>query len=91
MTIAVRNCPTCGDADLRRYGRTADGRQKYRCHACGVQTRDNPRVRYPPERQEEILRAYEERGSLRGMERIFGVSRATIIRWIKKKRSNSTR
>lgn len=39
---------------------------------------------YPEERREEILRAYEERSRLRGLERIFGVSRQTVIAWIKK-------
>ena len=39
---------------------------------------------YPEERREEILRAYEERSSLRGLERTFGVSRHTVIGWIKK-------
>ena len=34
--------------------------------------------------REEILRAYEERSSLRGLERTFGVSRTTVITWIKK-------
>ena len=31
------------------------------------------------------MRAYEERSSLRGLERIFGVSRPTVIKWLKKK------
>ncbi len=39
---------------------------------------------YPEERREEILRAYEERSSLRGLERTFGVSRTSVISWIKK-------
>jgi transposase-like protein len=39
---------------------------------------------YPEERREEILRAYEERSSLRGIERTFGVSRTSVISWIKK-------
>jgi transposase-like protein len=33
------------------------------------------------------LRAYEERSSLRGIERTFGVSRASVISWIKKSRT----
>ena len=36
-------------------------------------------------RREEILHAYQERSSLRGLTRTFGVSRATVSSWIKKK------
>jgi transposase-like protein len=31
-----------------------------------------------------ILRAYEERSSLRGLSRTFGVSRNTVTSWLKK-------
>ncbi|GAC1355172.1 MAG: hypothetical protein NVSMB38_35200 [Ktedonobacteraceae bacterium] len=39
---------------------------------------------YSQERREESLRAYEERSSLRGIERTFGVSRTSVIGWRKK-------
>jgi hypothetical protein len=32
------------------------------------------------------LRAYDERSSLRGLQRTFGVDRGTISSWIKKSR-----
>ncbi|MBK7543021.1 MAG: hypothetical protein IPP10_15280 [Candidatus Competibacteraceae bacterium] len=31
------------------------------------------------------MRAYQERASLRGLTRIFGVSRNTVAKWLKKK------
>ncbi len=41
---------------------------------------------YAEERREESLRAYqEERWSLRGLRRTFGVSPITVIGWLKKK------
>jgi hypothetical protein len=43
----------------------------------------NPQA-YRQERREEILRAYEERSSLRGPEWTFGASRHTMIGWVKK-------
>src|SRR6266508_1314564 len=46
---------------------------------------------YSPERKEQILRAYQERSSLRGLERTFGVARSTVISWLKKKPSSSRR
>ena len=36
-------------------------------------------------RRAEILHAYQERSSLRGLTRTFGVSRTTVSSWIKKK------
>ena len=38
----------------------------------------------PKERKEEILRAYQERSSLRGLKRTFGVSPTMVIGWLKK-------
>lgn len=68
-----------------RNGRAPNGKQKYRCRACQRQSQENPTpIAYPEQRREEILYAYEERSSLRGLERTFGVSRTTVIGWIKK-------
>ena len=39
---------------------------------------------YTKERKEEILRAYQERSSLRGLRRTFGVSPTMVIGWLKK-------
>jgi transposase-like protein len=86
ITITVY-CPHCGSEEVTRNGRAPNGKQKYRCRACKRQSRENPTPHaYPEERREEILRAYEERSSLRGLERTFGVSRASVISWIKKGR-----
>lgn len=70
-----------------RNGRSPNGKQKYRCHVCQRQSRENPTPHaYPDKRREEILRAYEERSSLHGLERTLGVSRNTVIAWRKKSR-----
>jgi len=69
-----------------RDGHAPSGKQKYRCHACSRRSRENPTPNaYPESRREEILHAYQERSSLRGLTRTFGVSRATVSSWIKKK------
>ena len=84
ITITVE-CPHCGSDQLVRNGRAPNGKQRYLCRACQKQSREHPTPHaYPQERREEILRAYEERSSLRGLERTFGVSRHTVIGWIKK-------
>ena len=51
------------------------------CGACRVLT---PKTRYTPEQKSIILRAYRERMSLRGLERVFGVWRGTVLRWLKR-------
>ena len=44
---------------------------------------------YTEEEREEILRAYHERSSLRGLTRTFGVSRNTVTNWLKKRQPHS--
>jgi len=85
ITITLR-CPYCKSDALVRNGRAPNGKQKYLCRACQRQNREDPTpYAYSDKRREEILRAYEERSSLRDLERTFGVSRQTVVTWIKKK------
>lgn len=77
-------CRHCGSDRLVKNGHSRNGKQMYRCHGCGRQSREDPGSNaYPLERRAEILRAYEERSSLRGLTRTFGVSRTTVIAWLK--------
>ena len=85
VTITV-HCPHCQSDALVRNGHAPNGKQLYRCRACGRQSRENPTPHaYLPTRREEILHAYQERSSLRGLTHTFGVSRTTVSSWIKKK------
>ena len=89
ITVTLK-CPSCESEQLNKYGFAPDGRQKYQCRACGRQHREQPRPNgYTEERKEEILRATQERSSLRGIQRTFGVSRQTLSAWMKKKQTNS--
>ncbi len=79
-------CRNCGSAAVIRHGFTPTGKQRYRCRTCGrtfVQTPGS--AAYDQARKAEILRAYQDRTSLRGLTRIFGVSRNTVSAWLKKK------
>jgi transposase-like protein len=85
MNTQTANCRYCNSTNTIRHGYTAKGKQRYRCRDCGrcfVQAPGS--TAYDPTRKEEILRAYHERTSLRGISRIFGVSRNTVTHWLKK-------
>ncbi len=85
VTITVQ-CRHCGSENLFRNGLTRNGKQRYQCHDCNRSSRDNPQpIGYAEAAREEILRAYEERSSLRGLTRTFGVARNTVSNWLKKK------
>ena len=86
MVTKAIHCRHCGSDDVVKNGFSPNGKQKYLCHACGRQSREDPSPNgYSEERKEEILRAYQERSSLRGLRRTFGVSPTTVIGWIKKR------
>ena len=90
MITHVIRCPHCMSTELVRNGFAPNGKQKYRCRACGRQSRDNPgSAAYSEARKAEILRAYHERSRRRGLMRTFGVSRNTVVRWIKKSRGSA--
>jgi transposase-like protein len=85
ITIKLQ-CRHCQSENLVRNGFSPNGKQKYLCKDCGSQSRENPSSNaYTANQREQILRAYEERSSLRGLTRTFGVSRNTVTAWIKKR------
>jgi transposase-like protein len=89
QTITLR-CPDCQSDQLKRNGHVKDGRQRYKCLKCGKQHRENPRQHgHSQETKDIIIKASQERSSLRGLQRTFGVERHTISKWIKKKQINS--
>ena len=86
MVIQKVLCSHCQSEDVKRDGHTAAGKQRYKCKACGRISRENPQhERYSAAQKEQILRAYNERSSMRGIQRVFGVSRPTLIAWLKKR------
>jgi len=81
----IPDCRHCGGINVIRHGYTRKGNQRYRCRTCVRSFVEDPdSAAYDPARKEQILRAYHERASLRGISRIFGVSRNTLTRWLKK-------
>ncbi len=46
MVTITLCCPHCGSEALVRDGHAPNGKQKYRCHACGRRSRENPTPHY---------------------------------------------
>ena len=85
VSVKIECCTQCGSTDIVKNGTTPKGKQKFHCHTCGAWRTLDPWVPYTPARTEEILRAYQERASMRGVGRIFGTARQTLARWLKEK------
>jgi transposase-like protein len=91
MVTQTLDCRHCGSTQLIRHGRASNGKQRYLCQACGRTSRENPgSAAYDESTKAQILAAYQERASLRGLTRIFGVSRTTVISWLKKSQHSAT-
>jgi transposase-like protein len=73
-------CRRCGSVDIVQNGRNRYGNQQYHCKACGAYGVLEPKVRYTEAQKEQILRAYPERVSLRGLHRLYGVSIGTVLK-----------
>ena len=77
-------CSRCGSINIVRNGKNKCGNPQYHCKDCGAYRVLKPKTKYPAQHQQTILKACQERISLRGLERVFGVHRQTVSRWIER-------
>ena len=90
MVTIQLTCRHCESENIVRNGMTSNGKQRFLCKDCGKRSRQNPQPNgCTEEEREKILRAYQERTSLRGLARTFGVSRNTVSSWLKKRQQPS--
>jgi len=77
-------CRKCGSTDIAKNGHTKAGTQKYYCKSCGfsgsLTTKDDERA----ERRDLVEKLHLERVSQRGIARLLGMSRTTILTMLKK-------
>ncbi len=85
--LVVYRCRNCDSQNIVKNGHNASGSQQYLCKACGKHSVLEPKRGYTEAQKEQILSAYHERSSMRGIERTFGVSRPTLVSWLKKERN----
>ena len=86
-SIKTYHCSQCGSEDIVKNGADYKGDQKYYCHHCHACGTLEPQGHSTEEQKEMALRAYQERVSMRGITRIFGIARQTLTQWLKKEAS----
>jgi transposase-like protein len=95
MAFVPVQCPECHSPDVVQYGKQANGTQRYRCG-----NRDCPRTifllqyhdkgRLPAVKQQIVDMTLNGSG-VRDIVRVLGVSSATVIDVLKKKRQSSSK
>jgi len=89
MATITITCPQCASEQTIHFGKTTNGYPRYRCKECLVTFSDAPG--YPlggghtEQFKERVLGSYEERMSMRGIARVYPISRNTLTTWIKEK------
>lgn len=84
MKARIGKCTKCESENILKNGHSKNGKQQYACKDCGAHRILDSEKDYSEERKEEIIKTYQERTSLRGLERIFHVSAETVSGWLKK-------
>ena len=84
LTITYR-CRICGSTNIVRNGTNRCGSAQYYCKDCGTYRVLEPATGYSSRAKQQVLDTYKERASLRGLGRIFGVARQTVLRWLKER------
>jgi len=78
------HCRKCGSENIVKNGKNRCGSQQYICRVCNASGVLVPKSRYSEAQKNEILQAYYEKGNMRLVSRIYGVSRKTLSNWLKK-------
>ena len=85
-TTIVHVCRCCGSEKIRKNGHAENGDQRAKCLDCGRTFVLQPQgARYDQKFKEQVVAAYLDRMSIRGITRTFGVCYKTVIRWVGEK------
>ena len=91
-TTVVHGCPHCGSERLQKNGHTQRGAQRARCVECKRTFTLSPKgPRHTQTVKDQVLAAYQDRMSIRGLHRTFGVCYTTVMRWLGEKNRGSAR
>ncbi len=81
----VFHCPRCDSTQVVKNGRNSAGNQQFLCKECGKSAVMYPKHQRSETEKEQILAAYRERPSMRGVARLHHISRNTLKRMLKKR------
>ena len=85
-TTVVHACRHCGSERLKKNGHTVRGAQRAKCLECGSTFTLSPkRPRYDQKFKDQVVAAYQDRMSTRGVRRTFGVCYQTLMAWVGEK------
>jgi len=85
MVIEILLCRRCQSQNVIKHGRDKRGVQRFLCHDCRATFQKPADDRsYTEGFKGQVLAAYQERASMRGVSRVFGISRETLGEWLKK-------
>ena len=89
--VVVFRCPECDSTNVVKNGKNSAGSQQFLCKDCHKSAVMYPQNQRSQEEKDQILSAYHERPSMRGIARTFHISRDTLKKLLKKKWENNRR
>ena len=89
--VVVFHCPECDSTNVVKNGKNSAGSQQFLCKDCRKSAVMYPQNQRSQEDKDQILSAYHERPSMRGIARTFHISRNTLKKLLKKKWANNRR
>ena len=91
-TTIVHVCARCGSERIRKNGHADNGAQRAKCLDCARTFIVEPAgPRYDQAFKDQVLSAYQDRMSLRGIQRTFGVCYQTVMVWLGEKNREPSR
>ena len=91
-TTMVYCCPHCSGERLQKNGHAEDGSQRAKCVDCQRTFVLLPKgPRYDEKFKAQVVAAYQDRMSIRGITRTFGVCYQTIMVWVGEKNPGPAR
>ena len=91
-TTIVHVCLRCSSEKIRKNGHADNGAQRAKCLECGSTFILQPKgARYDQKFKDQVVAAYQDRMSIRGITRTFGVCYKTVLRWVGEKSGATAR
>lgn len=82
---AAFHCPNCDSINVVKNGKNSAGSQQFLCKDCRKSAVMYPKYQRSEAEKEQILSTYHERPSMRGVARLYHISRNTLKVMLKKR------